>query len=236
LGKDAVLQDAGPRPADALSADGKLLVQSGGGAVRVIDLTNSVGHDVGTRGDAVFAVALSSDTRLVAAGGRGGVAVVWDWETGEERGRAPVGGWVWDVAFSPDGARLAIAATDGILRVLDLSSGQLHELRGHVGMVESVSFSPDGRRVLSGGTDGTARLWDLSSGVGLIVRRETTGLSGAKYSADGSFLDVRADPKVRIGDARVLPPLEPDPAKIAPWLEHVTSAVVDDWGRLRSNP
>jgi hypothetical protein len=39
--------------------------------------------------------------------------------------------------------------------------------------------------------------------------------------------------KTRIWDASVLPPLEPDPSTLSPWLAQETSAEVDERGRLR---
>jgi WD40 repeat protein len=234
LGPEATVGDSGPRPADALSADGTLLVQNDTAAVRVVDLASGATHDIARITDAIFAVAISSDDRSVAAGGRAGSAIVWDRETREQRGVVAVGGWVWDLAFSPDGAKLAVAATDGILRILELSTGHIQELRGHVGTVAGASFSLDGQRVLSAGSDGTVRLWDLSSGRGLIVRREPTGLYGVGHSADGTLMDLLSPGKVRIWDAHVLPPLEADPTRIKPWLEQITSSVVDERGHLRT--
>jgi WD40 repeat protein len=232
LAKDAIA-DPGPRPIVILDAEGRFLVQSGIlGVVQRLDLETGAVREIGRLGDGVFGLAVSEDGRLVAAGGRNGLAKVWDSETGQERGHLQSGGWVWSVALSPDNGSLAAGSTDGVLRLLDLRDGAVRELKGHVGTVASVEFLRDGQLV-SAGSDGTIRLWNLGSGAGLIVRREP-GASEARYSPDGQRLAIFAYPKVRISDARDLPPLEPDPARVYAWLGEVTSAEVDERGNVES--
>jgi WD40 repeat protein len=116
-------------------------------------------------GGTVFALAISPDESLLAAGSRHGELLVWDVASGQERLRvAAHKEIIWDVAFSPDGKRLATASKDGRVKLWELAGGKPSAtLTGHTGAVRAVAFSGDGL-VASGGDDRTVRIWSAFSG------------------------------------------------------------------------
>jgi len=130
-----------------------------------------------------FASSLSKDIdflpfgRLLAigstdAGGRTDV-VLWDADTGTERGRLPCRAAITSLAASPDGKLLAIFAVDRRVAILDVQSKQECAsltvslpvwLCGGV-----VQFSPDGDLLAVGDNDGTIHVWQWRSGADLEI-------------------------------------------------------------------
>ncbi|KXX81422.1 Vegetative incompatibility protein HET-E-1 [Madurella mycetomatis] len=142
----------------------------------------------------VFSIALSHDSKLVAAG-VGDTVRLWDTATGEPQktpevtNRGGIRNAVVAVAFSHDSKLLAWAldaeewsiefwntATGrrkaipskfghGKIELWDVETGRLRStLEGHRGGVSSVAFSCDSKLMASGSTDGNIRLWDTWTG------------------------------------------------------------------------
>ncbi len=116
----------------------------------------------------IFAVAISSDNRTLAAGSADGSVLLFD----ISNAKAPtflsvltdhIGG-VYTVVFSPDGRTLASGGEDHTVRLWDLTdprhSVPLATLAGRTNAVNAVVFSPDGHALASGSDDSTAQLWD----------------------------------------------------------------------------
>jgi WD40 repeat protein/basic membrane lipoprotein Med (substrate-binding protein (PBP1-ABC) superfamily)/DNA-binding SARP family transcriptional activator len=143
----------------------------------------------------VEAVAFSAGgAQLVAAGGVGNTALVWNLASLERvltvRGHAAL---INDVAVSPDGMLLATASEDGTAQIWDIEKGQTsHTLLGHTAQVVGVAFSPDGARLATASMDGTAKVWDASAGDELITLpvADDTWLSSVAFSPDGRLLGV----------------------------------------------
>ncbi|KAJ9121335.1 hypothetical protein QFC24_004671 [Naganishia onofrii] len=175
------------------SQDGQFLVSgSGDKSARIWDI--STGHCVydlhiedpviGENGlpiDAgITSVALSPDSKLVAAGSLDTIVRVWDTRTGQQlerlRGHKDS---VYSVAFSPDGNSLVSGSLDKSLRVWDLRQtnmavdrttqqnqlaqtglGVLQQtLVGHKDYVLSVGITPDGQWIVSGSKDRSIQFW-----------------------------------------------------------------------------
>jgi len=142
----------------------------------------------------VTAVAFSPDSKLLASGSYGNVAV-WDL-TGVKPAKflTNVLGAVNDLRFSPDGKLLAVAggqpSAKGDLRLYQVGDWKLlGVLRGHDDVVFSAAFSQDGRYLASASFDKTVRVWNV---IQLKEEYVHTGHSDFVYavafSPDGKYL------------------------------------------------
>jgi WD40 repeat protein len=117
----------------------------------------------------VFAVALSPDAGLVAAGGydahaersESGGVYLFDTASGAMTARlGNFGGLVAHLAFSPDGHFLAVLPGGGGLRVLDVKSGsEVASDADYAGDAQGIAFAPDGR-LFTSAADGFLRGYD----------------------------------------------------------------------------
>ena len=124
-------------------------------------------------------VALSTDGKVLAQGGRGNVIRLWDTGTGKEllQIKAPQGGES-SLSLSPDGKMLATRGTGQPMRLWDTSTGkQIRQFaRGERDMVAggfgvSAAFSPDGKifaaadmKIVNQQVQALVMLWDVDSG------------------------------------------------------------------------
>jgi WD40 repeat protein len=175
----------------AFSRDGKLLVSSNWDRkVRVFEFPS--GNQIGDfeSPSKPVCVAISPDSKVIAAGDLSPAVTLWDREGGKKLQRLTGhSSRIWSVAFSPDGQRLASASADGSTRLWNVSTGQsLYTLSGHVGTVMAAVFSPDGKFVVSGGADHTVRFWDAATGQNLETFGAHSGVWQVAFSSDGQYL------------------------------------------------
>jgi WD40 repeat protein/serine/threonine protein kinase len=160
----------------AFSADGQVLAaacQGSPGNPASIVLWNTASLSkratVSALHGPVRSLALSSDGRLLAAGGGPadgpGEIKVWDTQTG--RPRVTLRGHtdpVTVLAFAPAGGQLASGSEDRTIRLWDpeKSRDPVTVLRGHLAPVTTLAFSSDPHALASGDADGAVKVWDLS--------------------------------------------------------------------------
>ena len=165
----------------ALSPDGKFLsICDSSDKTACIDL--ATGKEVFIESESITGtsscVAVSSDNRTLAVGGRKHTVTLWDFKTGKRLSilksdavveppqrfstGIPVDGLVYSVAFSPDGELLAMASYDCAIKLWNVKTGkQLESLKGHEDFSWSVAFSPDGKLMASGSYDHTIKIWNV---------------------------------------------------------------------------
>jgi WD40 repeat protein len=157
----------------------------------------------------LWSVAVSSDGRLLAAGGNRCSVLIWDLESRKlqfEENYAEPGTYTCGVAFRPDGKVLASCDSKGKLRVWEVESHREIASLNHPGEVYSVCFSPDGSRAATGCQDNSIRLWDTRTWQQVLeLRGHTDYVHSVAFSPDGTQLvSASGDGTVRIWDTRPL--------------------------------
>jgi WD40 repeat protein len=113
----------------------------------------------------VTALAFSPDSKLMASGGAGGEAQLWDVDETGARVRLPLQGHTASVdtlAFSPEGGLMASGSADGRVILWDVNLGlAVAQLTGHSGTVMRLMFSADGSQLLTVDSGGTVRTWGI---------------------------------------------------------------------------
>ncbi|HEV3437832.1 MAG TPA: protein kinase, partial [Gemmata sp.] len=149
----------------AFSAGGEVLVSGGAdrtARVWAADGANLIRTLTGYA-DAVLAVAVTPDGKLVATANNGSIPTIrlTNIATGREIRRL-IGHTrsVFALAISPDGELLASTGLDQTVRLWGVEDGvERGLLLGHDQRVSGVAFAPDRRTLVSAGMDGTARVW-----------------------------------------------------------------------------
>jgi WD40 repeat protein len=111
-----------------------------------------------------WAIAFSSDGRLLATPGHHGRVHVWDVHTGKliREIEHNVGSSVQGLDFSPDGRMLAISGGEAFASLWDLATGaQIGPRLTAGGRGAMVDFSPDGRTLLMTHGNGEGAVWDV---------------------------------------------------------------------------
>ncbi|MBS1825414.1 MAG: WD40 repeat domain-containing protein [Acidobacteria bacterium] len=145
----------------AFSSDGKWAAGGAGGFVYLQNLAAKKLAWKSPQPANAKAVAISPDSRLVAAALANDTVILLDAATGKElRKAAPIDGN--GLAFSQDGTKLAVAGHESDVLVLDVASMKTASVfKGHDRTVRSVCFLPGSQVLASASFDMTVRLFPL---------------------------------------------------------------------------
>lgn len=111
-----------------------------------------------------WAIAFSSDGRMLATPGHNGRVHVWDVHTGKliREIEHNVGTAVLGLDFSPDGSTLAISGGEAFASLWDLETGtQIGPRLTAGGRGAMLDVSPDGRTLLMTHGNGKGAVWDI---------------------------------------------------------------------------
>ncbi len=102
-------------------ADGQI---SESGMVRILDLeTAQIVRSWPAHGDAIYAMAVSADGKLIATAGGDKLVKIWDTTAGKEIAKLEAHSTqVLDLAFNPDSTQLVTAGADRLLKVWDVKT------------------------------------------------------------------------------------------------------------------
>ena len=178
----------------AFSTDGQWIAAAGGepglqGEARLWRVTDGTlvkkfdGHL-----DALYAIALSPDSKLLATGSYDQKIKFWDTTSGAEvRTLNGHNGAVYGLAFRPDGKVLASASGDRTIKLWEVATGlRLDTFSQPTKEQYTVAFSPDGKRLVAGGVDNRIRLYSVSAG----AAEGTNPLLESKFAHEGAVLRI----------------------------------------------
>lgn len=164
-------------------------VASGGidGTVRLWDARTGEALRTLDAGGEVYAVALSPDGGLVAAG-HGTQVTAWTLPGGRRAWTRELNGYASALAFSPDGRTLAALSRPGMLLRMNPADGAVRDtlrLRDEGG---AVAFSRDGRWMAAGGSG--IRIWPAAAAAdtGRVLAGHRDVAHSLAFSPDGAAL------------------------------------------------
>jgi WD40 repeat protein len=146
---------------------------------------------IGGHWGAVYAVALSTDSRRAVSGGWDKMFRLWDLESGDLLHQWQLSNHVWSVALSADGRYAAASDDNGNIALRDLSGNVPKILplpKKHVGRLRAIAFSADNQTLLSAGYDGRILLWDVGSGTVRVQWQFPGAIVAARFAPDGRHL------------------------------------------------
>ena len=200
-------------------------------------------------GDAVNAVAFSSDGNQIATANQSGGAYVWDFPSGVPEGEAVSGGNepLNSVMVDPANSNLVVTAgDDGFAQIFNVANNDQRvgaSFGGFGYAINAVAFSPDGKRIVTAGSDGYARIWNASD------HKQIGGkfgygspMSSAEFSPNGKeIVTTQGNGNTYIWDATKSPPVKlteiqepgnlPDDATFSPDGSEVVTAGADGTAR-----
>jgi hypothetical protein len=188
------LKQHGAVNALAFSKDGKSLFAAGGdagisgGAWQWEVQTGSVVRKFQGHKDALYAIALSPDAKILATGSYDQKTKLWNAVTGAElKTLSGHNGAIFGLAFRPDGQILASASADRTVKLWDVSTGERRDtLSQSLKELYAVAFSPDGKRLLAAGADNRIRIWSVSE----KALETTNPLLESHFAHEGTVLGI----------------------------------------------
>lgn len=136
--------------------------------------------------ESILAVALSSDSTVLATGSYDGDIRVWDTATGKQLHQLDGhNGAVFDLAFRPNSSLLGSASGDRTVKLWDTKSGErLTTFTEPTKEVYALAFSANGKRLAAAGIESRIRIWSI----GEKIRDGTSPLLYSRYGHEGAII------------------------------------------------
>ncbi|MBD2612659.1 pentapeptide repeat-containing protein [Nostoc punctiforme FACHB-252] len=188
-----------------LSADGKVLARCY--YKQPVQLWNlQTGEDNGVvnlDGDYGFPLALNSTGSMLAATGKGEIAL-WDVTTNKMIYRfTHDSNWIKQIVFSPDDRMLASGADDKTIKLWDLQTNCEIKTLQDYSSIQALAFSPLEPILASVNRDSTIRLWDLQTMEEIhSFKSDQQEVINLKFSPDGKFLGSSNKKSIRVWQLR----------------------------------
>lgn len=141
---------------------------------------------------AVLAMAIDSNSNILASAGEDAEIHLWDWQSGKYRATLlQHNASITSLNIAPDGQTLISAASDGI-KVWDLTTlpySPLYNLTRVGNSTNKIAINPNGYLLASGNDDGKVQFWNLRTGTFISeFAPHKEPISGVAFSAEGDIL------------------------------------------------
>jgi WD40 repeat protein len=160
--------------------------------IRIWNIHNSAYSSFQGHTDAIRAVAVSPDGRILAGGGDSADPTIKLWRIRDGRSHKTLVGHtneIWSVAFSSDGRILASGSSDRTIRLWSTFTGEcLHILTGHMHWVMSVVFSSQPDILVSAGFDRLINFWNIQTGECIDTWQVGQSICSIAFSPSGDML------------------------------------------------
>jgi WD40 repeat protein/uncharacterized caspase-like protein len=185
------------------SADGRTIVAANGNTVTVIDaITGKELRAFSGHNDAILAIVLPSDERILVTLDSKRMLKVWDMETGRELRSSRLNDNAWPGRFLPNSHTLLLISDK--LLLIDAESGREQRRFGAVGYNGKVSVvSRDGTTVTthSPAHPGSFIVWNIATGRQVRTVRAHDSIDQLVLSHDGKAYISAGDRSIRLWDA-----------------------------------
>ncbi|HEX4417285.1 MAG TPA: protein kinase [Kofleriaceae bacterium] len=190
-------------PGLAFSPNGRWLVTTGGGDVRVFDVRTW--RQVATiRGLRIHRLAFDPTGARLATGAATGDVSIWEIPSGARiQHLRDAGKSVDAVAFSPDGRLIAAGSRDGVVQIWRGESGELQsQLSPCHCRISAVEFDRTSSLVLAADADGTVVVAEASEGMSVAVLDGPQSVLTAHFDRDSRrVVGASLDGTARVWDA-----------------------------------
>ncbi len=145
--------------------------------------------------DALYALALSPDGKVLVTGGYDQKIKLWDLATGKEKNTLKGhNGCINGLSFRPDGKVLASASADRTIKLWDPVKGtRLDTFSQPLKEQFTVAFAADGKTLVAGGADSRIRQWQISD----KANEGSNPILETKFAHEGSVLKLVMSPDGR---------------------------------------